>query len=331
MEGGTMSSLRDRMMSKTAEVRAAKDIKLEQQDKPASPRTAPGMAGALAAAQQRIVELERSGAPSEVLVTDIVPNPWQPRQVFNEAKLTQLAESIREAGLVQPIVVRRAATGYQIVAGERRWRAHKMIGRETIKVVIIELSDEEMAMLALVENVAREDLSDYEIARSIRSTEKEFPNRKRMAEALGMSRSELYRFLSFGDLPDFVIADLDIQPRLIGAHAAEGVVSVLREKNARAFEIARGLWAKVVTGDLDQTKLARAIKQAVESDDSGSGGVSDRSIEKIFSGKHQAGSITKDAVGFTVKIRAGMLSAEKEEQIRALIAQLFSAGSASAE
>ncbi|CAB3740529.1 ParB/RepB/Spo0J family partition protein [Paraburkholderia rhynchosiae] len=321
-----MSSLRDRMMSKTAEVRAAKDIKIDPQDKPSSPRTAPGMAGALAAAQQRIVELENSGAASELSVKDIVPNPWQPRQVFNEAKLTQLAESIREAGLVQPIVVRRAANGYQIVAGERRWRAHKMIGKESIKVVIIDLSDEEMAMLALVENVAREDLSDYEVARSIRRTEKEFPNRKRMAEALGISRSELYRFLAFGELPDFVIQDLDVHPRLIGAHAAEGVVSALRDKNPRAFEIARNIWRKVVSGELDQTKLARSIKVAIDADGSAPGAVSDRSIEKIFSGKSQAGSITKDAVGFTVKIKAGMLSAEKEMKIRALIAELFANG-----
>jgi len=320
-----MSSLRDRMMSKTAEVRATKDIKLDpQQDKPASPRTAPGMAGALAAAQQRIVELEKSGAPSEVRVADIVPNPWQPRQLFNEAKLTQLAESIREAGLVQPIVVRRAGSGYQIVAGERRWRAHKMIGKETIKVVIIDLSDEEMAMLALVENVAREDLSDYEISRSIRRTEKEFPNRKRMAEAMGISRSELYRYLAFGDLPQFVIRDLDVQPRLLGAHAAQDVVSTLRDKNSRAFEIAQNLWSKVVAEELDQTKLARTIRHAIENDGESSVSVSDRSIEKIFAGKKQAGSITRDAVGFTVKIKAGMLSAEKEAQIRTLIGQLFS-------
>jgi ParB family chromosome partitioning protein len=327
-----MSNLRERMMNKTAEVRAAKDIKLDQQlDKPVSPRTAPGMAGALANAQQRIVQLEKAGAASEIPVTDIAPNPWQPRQVFNDARLTQLAESIREAGLVQPIVVRRVAQGHQIVAGERRWRAHKMLGKEAIKVVIIEISDEEMAMLALVENVAREDLSDYEIARSIRGTEKEFPNRKRMAEALGVSRSELYRYLAFGELPDFVIKDLDVQPRLIGAHAAEGVVSALRDKDARAFEIARGVWEKVVAGSLDQTKLVRVIKQAIESGQNVSNGLSDRKIEKIFAGRNQAGSITKDALGFTVKIKAGMLTSDKEQQIRALIAELFSAGGGGSE
>ncbi|APA90636.1 ParB/RepB/Spo0J family partition protein (plasmid) [Paraburkholderia sprentiae WSM5005] len=323
-----MSNLRERMMSKTADVRAAKDIQLDQQhEKPTSPRTAPGMAGALAQAQQRIVELEKAGTASDVKVSEIVPNPWQPRKVFNEAKLTQLAESIREAGLVQPIIVRRAAHGHQLVAGERRWRAHKMIDKETIKAVIIDLSDEEMAMLALVENIVRDDLSDYEIARSIRSTEKEFPNRKRMAEALGFSRSELYRFLAFADLPDFVIKDLDVQPRLLGATAAEGLVSILRDKDAKAFDVARQMWARVVAGDLDQLKLAKAIKQAIQSGDDGSRGVSDRSIEKIFAGKNQAGSITKDAVGFTVKIRAGMLTAEKEKQIRRLISELFSPSS----
>ncbi|WP_321949316.1 ParB/RepB/Spo0J family partition protein [Paraburkholderia sp. J10-1] len=319
-----MSSLRDRMMAKTADVRAAKDIQLDpQQEKNKVPLTAPGMAGALAQAQKRITELEKAGPASEVKVADIVPNPWQPRQVFAEGKLTQLAESIREAGLVQPIVVRRSGSGYQIVAGERRWRAHKMIERETIKVLVVDLSDEEMAMLALVENVAREDLSDYEISRSIRRTEKEFPNRKRMAEALGISRSELYRYLAFGELPDFIIRDLDVQPRLLGAHAAQNAVSALREQDPRAFELASEVWAKVVAGDLDQTKLAKAIKQAIDDDGKNAANVSDRSIDKIFAGGNQAGSITKDSVGLTVKIRAGMLTDEKEKQIRELIAQLF--------
>ncbi|WP_321969079.1 ParB/RepB/Spo0J family partition protein [Paraburkholderia tropica] len=319
-----MSSLRDRMMAKTADVRATKDIKLaEQSEKNKTPLTAPGMAGALAQAQQRISELEKAGLPSEVRVADIVPNPWQPRQVFSESKLTQLAESIRESGLVQPIVVRRKDAGYQLVAGERRWRAHKMIEKEIIKVFVVDLSDEEMALLALVENVAREDLSDYEISRSIRRTEKEFPNRKRVAEALGISRSELYRFLSFAELPDFVIRDLDVQPRLLGAHAAQNLVSALRDQDAKAFEHAKQAWAKVVAGDLDQTKLAKAIKQAIEDDGKTDLNVRDRKIEKIFAGGNQAGSITRDSAGLTVKIRAGLLTDKKEKQVRELIAQLF--------
>ncbi|WP_322048145.1 ParB/RepB/Spo0J family partition protein [Paraburkholderia sp. J67] len=319
-----MSSLRDRMMAKTADVRATKDIKLdEQSEKNKTPLTAPGMAGALAQAQLRISELEKSGPSSEVRVTDIVPNPWQPRQVFAEGKLTQLAESIRESGLVQPIVVRRKDTGYQLVAGERRWRAHKMIEKEFIKAFVVDLSDEEMATLALVENVVRDDLSDYEISRSIRRSEKEFPNRKRVAEALGISRSELYRFLSFGDLPDFVIRDLDVQPRLLGANAAQSMVSVLRDQDARAVDLAKEVWAKVVAGDLDQTKLARTIKQAIDADGKIDNNVSDRKIDKIFAGGNQAGSITRDSDGLTVKIRAGMLTAEKEKQVRELIVQLF--------
>ncbi|MCA8299078.1 ParB/RepB/Spo0J family partition protein [Burkholderia sp. AU30198] len=318
-----MSNLRERMMSKTAGLRAAKDIELAAQpEKPAAPRTAPGMAGALATAQARILELEKSGNSLELPLASIVPNPWQPRRVFNEAKLTELAESIREVGLIQPIVVRKAASGYQIVAGERRWRSHKMLGKGSIKAVIVEISDQDMAMLALAENVVRDGLADYEIASSIRETEKEFPSRKRMAEALGISRSELYRFLSFADLPKFVIKDLDLQPRLLGAHAAEGLVAVLRNQEGRAFEIAEELWMQVVAGDLDQSKLAKEVKLAIENDGK-AGTVSDRKIDKIFAGKNQAGSITRDAGNFTVKIKAGMLTTEKEEKIRALISQLF--------
>jgi ParB family transcriptional regulator, chromosome partitioning protein len=321
-----MSNLRERMMSKTAGVRAAKDIALDsEQEKGAPPRTAPGMAAALASAQKRVTELEKGGAPLEIPVNEITPNPWQPRRVFNEVKLTELAESIREAGLIQPIVARRTDTGYQIVAGERRWRAHKMLGETSVKAIVVDLSDQDMAMLALVENVVRDDLTDFEISKSIRDTEREFPNRKRMAEALGISRSELYRFLAFAELPDFVQKDLDGHPRLLGANAAQDVVSVLRSGEVRAVTAARELWTLVVAGDLDQSKLAKAIKAAAENDGKVST-VSDRKIEKIFSGKNQAGSITKDSGGFTVKIKAGMLNGEKETKIRELIAQLFATG-----
>ncbi|WP_434716089.1 ParB/RepB/Spo0J family partition protein [Paraburkholderia sp. A3RO-2L] len=330
-----MASLREKMAQKTAELRGTADIPLEEATRDASdkPRTGTGLTAALAAKDAalaakdaRIQELEARGAAAELPVAEISPNPWQPRRVFNEEKLTELAESIREAGLIQPIVVRQAVSGYQIVAGERRWRAHKMVGKETIKVVIVDLSDEDMAMLALVENVVRDGLTDYEISRAVRETEKEFPNRKRMAEALGISRMGLYRYLAFGDLPDFIVRDLEVQPSLLGATAAGLVAAVLKNHSGKAFEVAEELWRRVVAGELDQTKLAKAIKDAMES---GPAVVKDRNIDKIFSANGQAGSITKDASGFTVKIKAGMLSNEQEAQIRALISQLFTAGQSS--
>ncbi|MBR8426356.1 MULTISPECIES: ParB/RepB/Spo0J family partition protein [Burkholderia cepacia complex] len=319
-----MSNLRERMKAKTANMKSTSEYETPREGVAPSARTAPGMAAALTTANRRIEELEQTGAASELAVADIVPNPWQPRRVFNEAKMTQLAESIREAGLAQPIVVRKAESGYQIVAGERRWRAHKMIGKETIKVTLVTISDEEMAMLALVENVVRDDLSDYEISRSICETEKEFPNKKRMAEALGMNRTMLYRYLSFAELPEFVIRDLEENPRLLGANGAFDVAAVLKDKNGPAHEVAAELWAQVVAGELDQTKLTKAIKDALASN-RGSSPVSDRTIEKIFSGKSQAGSITKDSGGLSVKIKAGALTPEMEERIRSFVSGLFSA------
>ncbi|KVP29316.1 ParB/RepB/Spo0J family partition protein [Burkholderia ubonensis] len=320
-----MSSIREKMMAKTAELRSAKDIDLDPDRKPTTPRTGPGMASALASAQERIAELEKAAAAAataEVPVADIRPNPWQPRRVFNEEKLNELASSIRAIGLIQPIVVRPVSNGYEIAAGERRWRAHRLIGKESIRVVQVEISDQDMAMLALAENIVRDGLSDYEISLSIRQTEKEFPNRSQMASALGMARSDLYRLLSFADLPDFIIKDLDLQPSLLGATAAEAVVSVLRKHGEIAVDAAKAHWPDVVSGELDQTRFGRNIKLAVESGGKPAS-VRDRSIEKIFSGKNQAGSITKDSSGFTVKIRPGMLDAQQEERIRSLLAELF--------
>lgn len=324
-----MSSIREKMMAKTAELRSAKDIDLSPDRKPTAPRTGPGMASALATAQERIAELEKAAAAAtstEVPVAEIRPNPWQPRRVFNEAKLNELASSIRASGLIQPIVVRRVSEGYEIVAGERRWRAHRLIGKDSIRVVQVEISDQDMAMLALAENIVRDGLSDYEISLSIRQTEKEFPNRTQMASALGMARSDLYRLLSFADLPDFIIKDLDLQPNLLGATAAEAVVSVLKKHGDVAVAAVKSHWPDVVSGELDQTKFGRNIKQAVEGGGKAAS-VRDRNIEKIFAGKSQAGSITKDSSGFTVKIRPGMLDAQQEERIRSLLAELFGTAS----
>ncbi|POR46450.1 ParB family protein [Paraburkholderia eburnea] len=325
-----MSSFRDKMAAKTAELGSASERQATERAAPAAPeprrssafKTGPGMLGALAVAQQRIQELETNSDKLLLPVSSIQPNPWQPRKIFSDEGLASLAESIREVGLVEPVVVRRADHGYQLIAGERRLRAHVILHAEEIRASVIECSDQDMAVLALVENVGREDLTDYEIGQSLRRAEQEFPTRTRMAEALGMSRKGLYRFLSFDKLPDFIRRDLDLNPRLLGGSAADEIVSAIKKHGAGGLLAARELWPAVVAGTLDQGKLAAAIgaqSNRGESEQS----VSERSIEKIFSGKSHAGSITKDTNSFTVKLKTGVLSDAQETQIRELISQLF--------
>lgn len=315
-------NIRDEMLAKTAGLRSTAERTPDVGRRASRTETAPGMAGALAAAQLRVQELESTGTSSQLPVSAIVPNPWQPRRVFNETKLSELAESIREVGLMQPIVVRRVESAYQIVAGERRWRSHKMLGLENIKTVVIECSDQDMIVLALVENLGRDDLSDYEVAISIRRSETEFPSRKRLAESLGLSRTGLYQFLAFQNLPDFIKNDLDLQPGLLGCNAAEEVVSALKKHGADAELAARELWPDVVKGELAQGKFAPAIAAMVTRRATGTA-ARERLIEKFFAGKDQAGSITKDVNNFTVKIKTASLTEAQETRIRQLISDLY--------
>lgn len=103
---------------------------------------------------------------STVAVGDIEPNPYQPRREFSQSKLEELAASIKEHGVVQPIIVRRAGSRYQLVAGERRWRAAGLAGLTDIPAVVRELTDEETMEVALIENIQRQDLNPIEEARA---------------------------------------------------------------------------------------------------------------------------------------------------------------------
>ena len=104
--------------------------------------------------------LDDTGRVMEIAVCDISPNPWQPRRDFPKESLTALAESIKENGLIQPVVVRQKQDGtYELAAGERRWRAAKLAGLETIPAVTQDYDDRSMAEMALVENLQREDLN----------------------------------------------------------------------------------------------------------------------------------------------------------------------------
>lgn len=120
----------------------------------------------------------------------IQPNPFQPRTIFDPVKLAELAESIRTHGVLQPLIVRRQGDGYQLVSGERRWRASQQAGLTEVPVILRELSDREMLEIALVENVQREDISPLEAAAAYKRLSEEFSlTQEDVARRVGKSRS----------------------------------------------------------------------------------------------------------------------------------------------
>ena len=331
-----MSNRIEKMLAKTAGMRSARDIPQTEIDPSSRPKTAVGMTAALQSAQLRIAELE-SRDSAMLLVESILPNPWQPRRKFDADEIKSLADSIAEVGLIQPVVVRkRVSSGdtisttdisvspgdtlYELVAGERRLRAHKLLGTTQIKAVVIDAKDEDMAVMALAENVDREDLSDYEVSIAIRRAESEFTNRKSMAEALGISRADLYRYIAFSQMPDFILSDLEISPKLLSRKSAGLLQSVLSEHGSPAVEELRKLWEKVKNETLDHSKLADAVGESVLSSKRVR---TDRDIKKLFIGKDQAGSITRDASSLTVKIKTAALSAAKESRLREFVQTLL--------
>jgi ParB family chromosome partitioning protein len=124
-----------------------------------------------------------SGAPAQIPVSEIHPNPLQPRTNFEPVRLEELAQSIRVNGIIQPLVVRKAGDGYELVAGERRWRAAKIAGMQTVPAIIQDFSQERLLELALIENIQREDLNPIEAAHAF----------DRLAREMGLSHEEIGR------------------------------------------------------------------------------------------------------------------------------------------
>lgn len=132
-----------------------------------------------------------------IRIETIVPNRYQPRHTFPQDELTELATSIKESGVLQPIMVRRKGDGiYELISGERRWRASKEAGLETIPVVIRNCSDQESLLLALVENLQREDLNPMETARAYSRMMNEFGlTQDAIATKVGRDRSSVANFV----------------------------------------------------------------------------------------------------------------------------------------
>ena len=145
----------------------------------------------------------------ELPIDSISPNPQQPRKDFGDRALRDLSASLKQSGVLQPVVVRRLGDGYQLVVGERRWRAAKLAGLTRIPAVIREASDAQSLELALVENLLREDLNPMEEAEAYQRLLAEFAwTQEELAQRVARDRSSIANCLRLLKLPDVIQADL---------------------------------------------------------------------------------------------------------------------------
>jgi ParB family transcriptional regulator, chromosome partitioning protein len=152
---------------------------------------------------------ESAGVVTELPLDSITPNPQQPRKDFHDNTLQDLAASLRQSGVIQPVVVRQLGQGYQLIVGERRWRAAQLAGLSQIPAVVREATDAQTLELALVENLLREDLNPMEEAEAYQRLLLEFGwTQEELAQRVGRDRSTIANCLRLLKLPEGIQADL---------------------------------------------------------------------------------------------------------------------------
>ena len=184
----------------------------------------------------------------EIPVTKILPNPAQPRLSYEEDSLTELADSIREHGVLQPILVRPAGAKFELIAGERRWRASQMAGREAIPAIVVEFDEQTALEVSIIENLQREDVSPLEEATMFRRMTETFGySVRQLAQKVGKDKGYVENRLRLSDAPADIRELLSLRKDTI-SHAYE-LMKIGDERKRRR------LAKKIVAGDLTLAKL----------------------------------------------------------------------------
>ena len=177
--------------------------------KESSPRLGKGLAAIFGEEVDDVLENIQQGNLDEhvadrfeVAVDEVKPNPYQPRKKFDDEKIQELSESIKQHGVFTPIIVKKAVRGYELVTGERRLRASKLAGLETIPAILMELDDQQMMEIALLENIQREDLNAIEEAQGYEKLIKKLGyTQEELAKRIGKSREHVANMLRLLKLP----------------------------------------------------------------------------------------------------------------------------------
>lgn len=247
-------------------------------------------------------EAARAAAPErEVSMALIRPNPFQPRSGFEDAGIEELAASIRENGLLQPLVVRPTSSGWELVAGERRWRAARRLGWESVPVVVRDLDDEQMLVLALVENLQREDLSPLEEAVGYRQLMERFDlTQQEVARRVGRDRSTVANSLRLLGLPE------PVRELLAAGDITAGHARAILGLEADADRVA--LAREVAAADLSVRATERRVRDLrgegdEQTEPSGAEGPARADGEGDDPGLRRAVQILERALGTRVRLR----------------------------
>ena len=172
---------------------------------------------------------------AEIAVEKIIPNPTQPRTQFDDEALAELAESIKQLGVIQPITVKKSGEEYIIISGERRWRAAQMVGVERLPAYIRDVDDENLHAMALVENIQRQDLNAIEIALGMQRLIEECGlTQEAMADKVGKKRSTVSNYMRLLNLPDEV--QLALKEGLISMGHAKAIAGMAKEQQVVALK-----------------------------------------------------------------------------------------------
>jgi ParB family chromosome partitioning protein len=220
--------------------------------------------------------------PHAIPVDAIDPNPEQPRRVFDPEQLRSLADSIRRHGVLQPVVVRRAGDRYELVVGERRWRASREAGLETLPAIVADFADRALLEIALVENVQRRDLNPIELAHAFRALGEAGSTQQEIGERVGLDRSTIANHLRLLDLSQEMQADIE-SGRISAGHAK----ALLQVANP---ERRRHLRDRIVSGGLSvraSEELAQASGPTRPRKPAAARPASDPNLQRLIDGLRQ--------------------------------------------
>ena len=194
---------------------------------------------------------------TEVAISDIIPNPTQPRTEFDEEALAELSDSIKQLGLIQPITVKRDGDKYIIISGERRWRAAEMAGLKALPAYIREVDDTTLHAMALVENIQREDLNAIEISLGMQRLVEECGlTQEALAERLGKKRSTVANYLRLLNLPEEI--QFAIKSGVISMGHAKALVAV--ESRAKQLSLLK----RCIKSNLSVRQLEELVRLSSE-------------------------------------------------------------------